>query len=115
MIDSIVINDKAAKHDQGKPQLSLNPIEALEMMARAFEYGANKYSRNNFKKGHEWTRCIDAALRHIMAFAHGEDLDPDSQNNHISHALASLAMLSYHMKHYPELDDRNGKKEENKA
>jgi Domain of unknown function (DUF5664) len=103
---------EAKKYDQGKPQLSLNPTEALNEMARAFEYGMKKYGRNNFKKGHAWTRCIDATLRHTMAFSHGEDNDPESGYSHIAHALASLAMLSYHMVNHPELDDRKPEEKE---
>jgi hypothetical protein len=100
----------AKKNDSGKPQLSLIPREALDQMARGFEHGAAKYGRNNFKKGHKWSRCLDAAMRHITAFAHGEDLDPDSGNNHIAHALCSLAMLAYHLEHHQDLDDRGGDK-----
>lgn len=98
---------EAKKLDIGKPQLSLNPPEALAAMAQAFEYGARKYARNNYKKGMAWTRLIDAALRHITAFAHGEDIDSESGNGHIAHALACLAMLEYCRIHHNTKDDRN--------
>ena len=99
------IKPLAAKHDAGKPQLSLVPQEAVELIAQAMSYGAIKYGRNNFKAGHQWSRCLDAALRHLYALAHGQPIDPESGNTHLSHALASLAMLAYHVKHHPELND----------
>jgi hypothetical protein len=95
----------ASKNDTGKPQLSLIPREALELLARGFEYGAAKYERGNFKKGHKHSRLLDAALRHVYAMAAGEMIDEESGNLHLSHALCSLAMLAYHVKHHPELND----------
>lgn len=97
--------NRAKKNDAGKPQLSLIPEPALYLLARAMEYGAFKYGRNNYKAGHRWSQCVDAALRHIAAFAHGEPSDPESGHSHIAHALASLAMLAYHIKYHPELND----------
>jgi hypothetical protein len=80
------------------------------MLACALTHGASKYGRDNFKQGHQWSRCLDAALRHIYHFASGEDCDQESKINHIGHALASLAMLAYHSVHHPHLDDRKGPK-----
>ena len=72
-----------------------NELEALEQMAIAMEYGANKpeYGRNNWKKGMEWSRLVDAAQRHGIAILQGEDVDKDSGNLHVAHMLASVHML----------------------
>lgn len=93
------------KYDDNKPKISLIPREALLEMATALTYGAKKYSADNFKAGIKYRRLLDAALRHILAVADGEDTD-ESGNSHLSHALASLAMLAYMMKNKPEFDDR---------
>ncbi len=107
-------NNVARKNDAGKPPLSMIPREALEEMAKAFAYGAAKYSRGNFRQsGMKWSRLTDAALRHITAFANGEWLDPESGNSHLSHALASLAMLAFQAKHHPEENDLYAAIEEN--
>ena len=68
---------------------------ALEMMTLAMEYGANKpeYGRNNWKKGMEWSRLVDAGLRHGLAILEGEEIDQDSGNPHVAHMLASIHML----------------------
>lgn len=72
-----------------------NELEALEQMTIAMEYGANKpeYGRNNWKKGMEWSRLVDAAQRHGLAILQGEDVDKDSGNLHVAHMLASVHML----------------------
>ena len=67
----------------------------VELTAVAMEYGANKpeYGRNNWKKGMEWSRLLDAALRHGLAILKGEEVDQDSGNSHLCHMLGSIHML----------------------
>ena len=94
------------KNDTGKPRISLIPREALEGMARALTFGAKKYSADNFKNGLAYRRLLDASMRHIIAWADGENLDPESRLSHLDHALASLAMLKFMEQNRPEMDDR---------
>lgn len=102
----------AIKNDAGKLDLTLVPVEAMEAIARAMTYGANKYGRGNYRQsGMHWTRLTAACLRHIFAWLFVADID-ESGNNHIDHAIASLAMLAYQMKHHPECDNRKGSKDE---
>ena len=70
-------------------------FEALEQLTVAMEYGASKpeYGRNNWKKGMEWSRLADAALRHGLRILAGESVDQDSGNRHVAHMLASIHML----------------------
>ena len=70
-------------------------IEAIEQIAVAMEYGEAKpeYGRNNWKKGMEWSRYLDAAMRHGLKILAGEAVDPDSGNRHVAHMLASIHML----------------------
>lgn len=94
------------KYDAGKPKIHLIPKEALEMMASALEYGAVKYDKRNYEKGIEYTRLVDATLRHIIKWMHKQDLDDESGLNHVSHALANLSMLAYMIHNKKEFDDR---------
>lgn len=84
---------EAAKYDAGKPQLSLIPYTALHQLTRALEFGAKKYGRDNWKRGMNYTRLIDATLRHILAFNEGENRDKESGISHLGHAMANLAFL----------------------
>lgn len=89
----------AVKFDSSKPPLGLIPRTALEAEAQVLAFGAEKYGRDNWRKGMEWQRMIDAALRHIVAFADGEDMDPESGYHHLAHAKCCLSfLLEYHAK-----------------
>lgn len=95
------------KHDSGKAPLSMVSLELLEEIAYVREFGAKKYSRDNWKKGFKVTRSCDAALRHIFQFLSGETYDKESGRLHLAHAVCSLEHAIYDMKHRPENDDRS--------
>jgi len=97
------------KFDQDKPDLSLLPIEFLTEVSRAMMHGEKKYGRYNYTGGMAWHRPIAACLRHVYAFANGEDLDPESGVSHIGHAGACLLMLSVYVKRGLGQDTREKK------
>lgn len=78
----------------GKAQLSFVPLEAMEGMARALEFGARKYARDNYRQGLVMSEVIDSLLRHVMAYNQGEHLDPESGLSHVDHILANAAFLA---------------------
>lgn len=98
--------NEGVKHDKGKPPLSIIPLEALQLEAKVFAFGAAKYGKSNYKKGMAWSRVIDAALRHIFAYANGENLDPESGMSHLGHARCCLAMLAFYEANQVGVDDR---------
>lgn len=56
--------------------------------------GARKYGRHNYRVvGVRASVYRDAAWRHLNKWWEGEDVDPDSGLNHITKAIASLAVL----------------------
>lgn len=56
--------------------------------------GSLKYGRHNYRHaGVQASIYTDAAKGHIDQWIEGEDLDPDSGINHLSHAIASLMVL----------------------
>ena len=100
--------NKAVKFDQlqEKPPISMIPRSALEAEAAVLAFGAKKYERNNWKKGMEWTRLIDSAMRHLLAFNDGETLDPESGLSHLAHAKCCLSFLIEYQKKGLGTDDR---------
>ena len=53
-----------------------------------------KYGRHNYRRiGVRASVYYDAALRHLMAFWEGEDIDPDSGLPHIVKAIATMVVL----------------------
>lgn len=99
-------NQVGKKYDTNKPKLSLVSKESLEGEAAALEYGLAKYGKNNYKLGMDWSRLIDASLRHIFAFADKEDTDSESKLNHLYHAKANIGMLIYYYQNKIGKDDR---------
>lgn len=71
----------------------LGSWKTLELTSSAMAYGIKKYGRNNWKKGMAWSRLVDAALRHFVAAALGEEIDEESGLPHEALGLASLHML----------------------
>lgn len=96
---------KGKKNDKGKPSLTLIPGEAILAMGIALTYGADKYGRYNFRKGVQHSRLLDAAMRHLNAILRGEEIDEESGNHHLWHAMASLAMLEWMRVNRPDLND----------
>ena len=96
----------AIKHDDGKPRLDLLDRCFLEETARVLGFGADKYAPHNYKKGLAYTRLIAAAMRHIVAFNDGEDIDPESGLSHLAHAACCLQFLMWMKKNRTDMDDR---------
>lgn len=90
------IANSGIKYDSGKPDLSIVPVALENACARALTFGANKYGRNNYRKGINFSRNIAAAQRHLKAWNELETLDPESGLSHLDHAIACLAMLAVH-------------------
>ena len=99
-------NGVFVKHDNGKPQWSLLPWQATEEVIRVLEHGATKYGAYNWRKGTQWRRYIDAAMRHLMAFNFGEDSDKESGFSHLAHAVCCLLFLIDFQKSGRGTDDR---------
>lgn len=86
------------KHDDDKPRVELLPPDALVEISKVLTHGAKKYSANNWCQGADWSRYIGATMRHMLAWAMGEDLDPESGISHLAHAgCCVLFLLSYQL------------------
>lgn len=101
-----VVLDVGTKYDNGKPPLAYIPKAALDAEGAAFAYGAKKYDGWNYKLGIPVTRTLSAALRHIVQFLDGEDVDSESGAHHLGSARANLAMALDTLAHHPSFDDR---------
>lgn len=95
------------KNGKPKPRFSLIPQFALREVAQAFTYGAAKYGEHNYSKQSQMLDYIDAAQRHINQFLLGEDIDEESGNYHLSHAVASLMMVLDNQLNKTVTDNRN--------
>ena len=79
---------------QTKPNLSILPFAPLLEVCGALTEGAIKYGPENWRDENvSETIYADAAIRHLMQFLSGEDVDADSGISHVSKAIAGLLIL----------------------
>lgn len=77
-----------------KAPLSTVPAGVLMEIGLAMLEGARKYGRHNYRvTGVRASVYYDAALRHLMDWWEGTDIDPDSGLSHVTKALACLTVL----------------------
>ena len=90
----------AVRDDSGKTNWSLMPFEALEEINKVLEFGATKYSANNWQEGtgFKYSRVLNSLLRHVFAFMRGEDKDPESGLSHMAHAGCNVLFILYYLK-----------------
>ncbi len=94
------------KFDTDKPRMDLLCPFAMEELSKVLTFGAKKYDAWNWSKGIATSRLIAAALRHIFAYARGENIDPETGLHHIAHAMC-CCMFIIGMPHYvSKQDDR---------
>jgi len=97
---------EAAKFDGEKVRLDLLPFESIKAIGDVLTFGAKKYDAHNWRKGMSWSRLIGAALRHIFAWATGQDKDSESGLSHLAHAMCCLAFLFSYQQLGAGTDDR---------
>ena len=103
------LRQQGHRDDIGKLPIHLIPVEALEMVAEVFRYGAFKYAPRNWEKGMNYSRMYSSAMRHLLAFWGGEDEDLESGLPHMAHAAWNcLCLLQYCLGNYSRFDDRPG-------
>jgi len=90
--------DQGRKYDQEKLRwATLVPWRALFEVVEVLEFGARKYSPNNWRKvpgGRE--RYLNALMRHAVAYCSGEKVDAETGKSHLAHLMCcALYVLTY--------------------
>lgn len=83
----------AERKNTGKPQMSYVDMHCLSPCARVLEFGATKYSRNNWKKGMPVTKILDSLMRHIGDLQDGKVIDDESKLAIIGHIQCNAMFL----------------------
>lgn len=93
----VAVKDSNPKDNVGsrKPGISAIPCKPLQEAGLALSYGGMKYGRSNWRSiGVRASVYYDAAMRHLMAWWEGEDIDPVEKGGsglpHLAHAIAGL-------------------------
>lgn len=90
-----------------KAPMSTVPANVMAEIGVAMLEGAAKYGRHNYRAaGVRASVYYDAAMRHLIAWWEGEDIDPDSGMSHITKLLACMTVLRDAMHQGMWEDDR---------
>ena len=100
------IEDQAMKELEGKTRYDLIPAYPLDLLAKVYSFGCQKYEDNNWRKGISWSIAWGALMRHCWAWARGEDINQESGLPHLVHAAWWCFTLLEYARTHPELDDR---------
>lgn len=91
----------------GKVQYEKIPWQILESDARVHAHGAAKYGERNWRLDKILASTYEGAImRHFIAWATGEDIDPDSGEPHLNHVRACCAIVLDAGNHGTLIDDR---------
>jgi len=101
------------KDDSGKTRYELLPWESLKQVADVFGYGAEKYFDNSWRtrEAATFNRTFGSVMRHLTQWQMGQNTDPESNLNHLAHAVSQLLILMYVEQRNPDKDDRVTSKE----
>lgn len=79
----------AKRDNKQKPDLSYLTPDFEEPVARVMMFGAEKYGKWNFLKGHAITSIIASIKRHCGKILAGNDIDSESMEKHFAHIAAN--------------------------
>ncbi len=90
-----------------KWSLSYLPGRVLAEASVGMHEGGFKYGAHNYRAaGVQAMVYYNATQRHLIAWVEGQDIDPDSNVNHITKAICSLIVLRDSMLQGNWVDDR---------
>lgn len=94
-------------HGVQKTPLHLIPPPAMIAEAEVFKLGARKYGAYNWRIDPVSASVYQAAaMRHLLAWWEGQDIDAESGQSHLAHARACLGILLDAGHHGTLRDDR---------
>lgn len=87
-------NPKTAAGARKPALLSVIPTAALLHLGEVMKLGAKKYGPFNWRETPVPAETyMDAAMRHLLSWQDGEDLDPESGMSHLGHVMACMAII----------------------
>lgn len=87
----------AHKHDKGKLQWNLLPINEVEEIVKVLDYGLQKYGKRDCWKLVENPkfRYENALYRHLVEYLKGNKIDEESGLSHLSHLVTNGLFLMW--------------------
>ena len=93
---------------EGKVPYDKIPWKVLAADAVVHAHGADKYGERNWRLDKILASTYEGAImRHFIAWANGEDIDPDSGQPHLNHIRACCAVVLDAQIYDSLIDDRD--------
>ena len=86
---------EAMRFNTNKRKWSLVDFKSIEPMVEVLEFGAKKYTPDNWKKGFPKEELLESIQRHVAALIDGEENDSDSGLPHIAHIQCNCMFYNY--------------------
>ncbi len=94
------------RFNKGKLNWGLFPMTAAGEVVKVLMYGARKYTVGNWQKGCPWVETWESAMRHMILWRDGEDIDPESGCHHLAHVCCNMLFLLWYWPRKVGQDDR---------
>ena len=98
-----------AKNNSKLARFDLIPADVLIALAEHYGKGAEKYGDRNWELGFKYNLPYQAAMRHILLWWGGENIDEDRGSHHLVNAIWNLVTLLHfelNPDEYNHCDDR---------
>lgn len=102
---------QSARHNEGKVQLREIDPAFITGLGEVLTASRAKYDEGNWMKETKFSTPYESAMRHLMKFWDGQELDDETTKHHLLHAATNLMFLYYHTRSGKGIDDRLFKKE----
>ncbi|KQS84336.1 dATP/dGTP diphosphohydrolase domain-containing protein [Rhizobium sp. Leaf383] len=82
------------------------PTKLIWQVGAVLDFGAQKYSAHNWRKGGTWSSVLNSAFRHLIAMASGSRVDFESNQPEAGHLGCNIAFLLEFVHTSTGVDDR---------
>jgi len=108
MLEAEINPKRGLRYNKGKIPLDMVPESLTEAVALTLQKGAEKYEKNNWRKGMSWETVYGCLQRHLQKWHdhRKSDIDEETGLNHLYLAACNVAFLIEYLESCPELDDR---------
>lgn len=69
------------------------PTKLIWQVGEVLDFGAQKYSAHNWRKGGSWASVLNSAFRHLVSMVGGRVIDPESGLKDSGHLGCNIAFL----------------------
>lgn len=108
--EAVTSSTRSARHNQGKIQLREVDPDFIIGLGEVLTASRAKYDEGNWMKETKFSTPYESAMRHLMKFWGGDELDEETKKHHLLHAATNLMFLYYHTRSGVGIDDRLFKK-----